>query len=190
MLQRPVEEYGELLAHLRTPCIVLVDKRCNSVEQSFSMHLGQKARFINELCGWPRSFAVPFLPLDFSHKRLYFKSKLDEFIDGHSCSRGNLSHVFSSSRQRVEAHFLCWGKFSFTPVFQKEDNRYVMETGYALEQEVIRSLQDQKPFSQLPGVEAVNVTGSEGLPFDVRFELRSGGRISDRVRRGKGRLHS
>lgn len=49
-----------------------------------------------------------------------------------------------------------------------------METGYALEQEVIRSLQDQKPFSQLPGVEAANVTGTEGLPFDVRFELRSG----------------
>ena len=58
--------------------------------------------------------------------------------------------------------------------FQNSEDRYVMETGYALEQEVIRSLQDQKPFSQLPGVEAANVTGSEGLPFDVRFELRSG----------------
>ena len=50
-----------------------------------------------------------------------------------------------------------------------------METGFAIEQEVIRSLQDQKPFDQLPGVEALNVTGSKGLPFDVCFELRSGG---------------
>ena len=58
--------------------------------------------------------------------------------------------------------------------FRKRENEDVMETAFALEQEVIRSLQEQKPFSQLPGVEAVNVTGSEGLPFDVRFELRSG----------------
>jgi hypothetical protein len=50
-----------------------------------------------------------------------------------------------------------------------------MGTGLALEQEVIQSLLDQRPFDQLPGVEAVNVMSSEGLPFDVRFELRSGG---------------
>lgn len=48
-----------------------------------------------------------------------------------------------------------------------------METEFALEQEVIRSLQAQKPFGRLPGVEVLNVTRSEGLPFDVRFELRS-----------------
>lgn len=43
-----------------------------------------------------------------------------------------------------------------------------------LEQEVIRSLQEQEPFVQLPSVEATQIIGSEGLPFDIQFELRSG----------------
>jgi Transcriptional regulator, AbiEi antitoxin, Type IV TA system len=43
-----------------------------------------------------------------------------------------------------------------------------------LEQDIIRSLKDQNPFVQLLGVEARQVSESDGLPFDVKFELRSG----------------
>ncbi len=50
----------------------------------------------------------------------------------------------------------------------------MISSGTQFEQDIIRSLKDQKPFLQLFGVEAVQVTESDGLPFDVKFELRSG----------------
>ena len=41
-----------------------------------------------------------------------------------------------------------------------------------LETTVIRSLKEQAPFMQLPGVRAINVV--ESRPFDIRFDLESG----------------
>jgi hypothetical protein len=66
------------------------------------------------------------------------------------------------------------GKFSFTSIFQKRKIGSVVGSGAQFEQEIIRSLRDQKPFLQLLGVEAAQVAESDGLPFDIKFELRSG----------------
>ncbi|MHB1938663.1 MAG: hypothetical protein ACYCOR_19085 [Acidobacteriaceae bacterium] len=92
------------------------------------MSFGQKARFINELCGGPRSLAVLFLPPDFGHQGLYFGGKFNEFIGGHADGWGNFSHMIDSFALLAEivgkARFPCWekcttGKFSFTSVFGK-----------------------------------------------------------------------
>jgi hypothetical protein len=54
------------------------------------------------------------------------------------------------------------------------ENTPVTNPAAKLEQEIIRSLKEQTPFVQLLGVEASQVAESDGLPFDVKFELRSG----------------
>jgi hypothetical protein len=50
----------------------------------------------------------------------------------------------------------------------------VKNLGSAIEQDVVKSLREQEPFLQLPGVRVTQVQASEELPFDIQFELYSG----------------
>src|SRR5271156_6227870 len=102
---------------------------------------------------------------------------LREKFRGHKGEQHCCSFPLSSLLSAYNVLFPDWekqrkGNFSFTSSFQFAKIVFMERSSLNNEASIIRALEDQIPFTQLPGVRASNVAKSP--PFDICFDLESG----------------